>query len=124
MGLSCGVVSGFLTRDRTQAPCTGRWIPSHWTTGEVPKASVLILSRMGPLQGVEQGGDMVYFNLSCIIGLLVEDRQEGEVEGMGRGQGGQLRGGIQAAVMVVWGQGRSSGGAGKGLDSGSVLEVL
>ena len=23
MGLSCGVVSGFLTRDRTQAPCTG-----------------------------------------------------------------------------------------------------
>lgn len=61
---------------------------------------------------------MVYFNFSCIIGLLVKDRQEGEVEGMGRGQRGQLRGGIQVAVMVVWGQGRSNGGAGKRLDSG------
>ena len=79
---------------------------------------------MRPLQGVEQGRDMVYFNFSCIIGLLVEDRLEGEVEGMERGQGGQLRAGIQVAVMVVWGQGRSSGGATEGLDSVSVLEVL
>ena len=23
------------TRDWTHVPCTGRWIPSHWTTGEI-----------------------------------------------------------------------------------------
>ena len=57
---------------------------------------------------------MVYFNFSCVIRLLVEDRLEGEVEGVGRGQGGQLQAGIQVAVVGVWGQGRSSSGAGKG----------
>ena len=24
------------TRDRTRAPCSGRWILNHWTTREVP----------------------------------------------------------------------------------------
>lgn len=67
---------------------------------------------------------MVYFDFSCVIRVLVEDRLEGEVEGVVRGQGGQLQAGIQVVVLVVWGHSRSSGGAGKGLDSRSVLEVL
>ena len=38
-------VGSFQTRDSTYVPCTGRWILSHWTTGEVPFHAFLCMER-------------------------------------------------------------------------------
>ena len=34
-----------LTGDRVHSPCSGSWIPNHWTTWEVPETGVLSLYR-------------------------------------------------------------------------------
>ena len=33
-------------KDRTQVPCTGRWILNHWTTREVPFVLLICISLM------------------------------------------------------------------------------
>lgn len=44
---ACGIFSS-PSRDRTHAPCSGRWSPNHWTTREVPSCFNYIGLSMKP----------------------------------------------------------------------------
>ena len=33
-------------RDRTRVPCTGRWIPNHWTTREINHIRIHVLENL------------------------------------------------------------------------------
>lgn len=67
------------------------------------------------MQGVDRGENGL-LDFSCVIRVLVEDRLEGEVEGVGGGGGRPAAGGYPSGgVGVVWGPQQKQRGSRQGI---------
>ena len=118
------MVSGFLTRDRTRAPCTGWWIRKPLDHRESPRVFSFDSEQDEAIAGCGAGERYGLFQFQ-LHHRAAGGGQAGRGSGRdGAGAGRPATGRYPSGGVVVWGQGRSSGGATEGLDSVSVLEVL